>query len=90
MLFTGGVKVSRQNNHHLDNTTLVVGNAQPHDAGAYTCRVMIRARDEISVTHRLIVNTLSFQITPVSHGIPCTPPDSHGLLWTPMVSYGLF
>ena len=68
VLFTGGVKVSREDNHFIDpedNTTLVITNAQPHDAGGYTCRVMIRARDEISITHRLIVNTHSFRIAPV-------------------------
>ena len=46
-------------------------NTQPHDAGGYTCRVMIRARDEISVTHRLDVNTQSFQILPVITIITC-------------------
>ena len=46
-------------------SALVITNGQPHDAGGYTCRVMIRARDEISLTHRLIVNTHSFKITPV-------------------------
>ncbi len=68
VIFTGGVKVSRQDNHQLDpeeNTTLIITNAQPHDAGGYTCRVMIRAKDEISVTHRLIVNTQSFAVVPV-------------------------
>ena len=60
--------MSREDNHFIDpedNTTLVITNAQPHDAGGYTCRVMIRARDEISITHRLIVNTHSFRIAPV-------------------------
>ena len=66
VIFTGAVKVSRQENHQLDNTTLVISDAQPHDAGGYTCRVMIRARDELSVTHRLIVNTQSFHISPVN------------------------
>ena len=66
VIFTGAVKVSRQENHQLDNTTLVISDAQPHDAGGYTCRVMIRARDELSVTHRLIVNTQSFHISTVS------------------------
>lgn len=68
VIFTGNVKVSRQDNHHLDseeNTTLVITDTQPHDAGSYTCRVMIRARDEISVSHRLIVNTQAFEISPV-------------------------
>ena len=68
VIFTGGVKVSRQVNHQLDpeeNTTLIITDAQSHDAGGYTCRVMIRSQDEISVTHRLDVNTQSFQITPV-------------------------
>ena len=69
VIFTGGVKVSRQVNHQLDpeeNTTLIITNAQSHDAGGYTCRVMIRAQDEISVTHRLDVNTQSFHISPVT------------------------
>lgn len=69
VIFTGPVKVSRQDNHQLDvedNTTLIITNAQPHDAGGYTCRVMIRAKDEISVTHRLLVNTQSFSINPVT------------------------
>ena len=68
VIFTGGVKVSRQDNHQLDpeeNTTLIITDAQPHDGGGYTCRVMIRASDEISVTHRLIVNTQSFHISTV-------------------------
>ena len=58
--------MSRQDNHFIDpgdNTTLVITDAQPRDAGGYTCRLMVR--DEISITHRLIVNTLSFEITPV-------------------------
>ena len=67
VIFTGAVKVSRQENHQLDNTTLIISNAQPHDAGGYTCRVMIRARDELSVTHRLIVNTQSFHISSVRY-----------------------
>ena len=66
--------MSRQENHQLDNTTLVISDAQPHDAGGYTCRVMIRARDELSVTHRLIVNTQSFHISTVSF-LGCFPSN---------------
>ncbi len=33
---------------------------------AIVYRVMVRAQDEVTVTHRLMVNTQSFVVSPVS------------------------
>ena len=38
-----------------ERSSLVIQNAQPKDAGEYTCRIMIRSTDEINVTHTLTV-----------------------------------
>ncbi|TRY70161.1 hypothetical protein TCAL_01222 [Tigriopus californicus] len=62
-LFTGGIQSTDNPRLHLPmETTLQIENAQPEDAGDYTCRIMLR--DEIRVTHTLQVME-HFTVSPI-------------------------